>query len=263
MHIVKIHQSNTHILPADWQWDSHEPRLNWDGHILQLIVGGKVEVHQEGGDAAFGGEGLLISSQPKKFRTRYHAVDNRRLELIWAHLTLTDESEHLLPKTCHMADPDFAVKLFRRGIDARRGGLEQPQESVSWLNAFLAEVFKNGTDVSGRHKSTSTRFHELAAEISRQPGGEWYFGLMAEEMGISYQTFASKFREATGCTPKMYLTQCRLEQARFLLVSSKRTVSEIAYSLGYCTPFAFTKIFTRHCGMSPKAYRTSNVNIRR
>jgi AraC-like DNA-binding protein len=51
------------------------------------------------------------------------------------------------------------------------------------------------------------------------------------------------------------MTKVRMGKATELLAETTATVTEIAYSLGYASPFAFTRAFAGHHGMPPSAYR--------
>ena len=54
--------------------------------------------------------------------------------------------------------------------------------------------------------------------------------------------------------PKEYILKTKLETAKQLLAESPLAISEVAELVGYEDPFAFSKQFKRHFGISPKAY---------
>ncbi|MBA4054162.1 MAG: hypothetical protein C0490_05570 [Marivirga sp.] len=49
-----------------------------------------------------------------------------------------------------------------------------------------------------------------------------------------------------------------IDEAKSLLWSTDRSVSEIAYDLGFEHPSHFTKLFKTRTGKSPKAFRISS-----
>lgn len=55
---------------------------------------------------------------------------------------------------------------------------------------------------------------------------------MAERVGMSEYHFAREFKRSLGLTPRQYLTQCRLEEARRLLRTTDLQVSEVARRVG-------------------------------
>jgi AraC-like DNA-binding protein len=61
-----------------------------------------------------------------------------------------------------------------------------------------------------------------------------------------------------GRNPMEMLRILRIRRAQHQLVSTDRTVEEIAMRVGYSTPFALSKAFKRITGLSPSAYRKAH-----
>jgi transcriptional regulator GlxA family with amidase domain len=78
---------------------------------------------------------------------------------------------------------------------------------------------------------------------------------MAREAGLEERTFQRRFKAATGMTPVEYVQHLRVGKARELLEFTKRTVDQIAWSVGYEDAAAFRKLFHRLTGLSPNDYR--------
>ena len=80
---------------------------------------------------------------------------------------------------------------------------------------------------------------------------------LAQVVRLSRFHFCSAFRVATGSTPHEMLTQLRVDEARRLLTSSTRSISEIALSVGFQTPSAFASRFRKAVGLTPREFRRS------
>lgn len=78
---------------------------------------------------------------------------------------------------------------------------------------------------------------------------------MAGEAGMEERTFQRRFKAATGMTPVEYVQHIRVGKARELLEFTRRTVDQIAWSVGYEDVAAFRKLFHRITGLSPQDYR--------
>ncbi|TWB43579.1 AraC family transcriptional regulator with amidase-like domain [Rhizobium sp. ERR 922] len=78
---------------------------------------------------------------------------------------------------------------------------------------------------------------------------------MAREAGLEERTFQRRFKAATGIKPTEYVQCVRVEKARELLQFTKRTVDQIAWSVGYEDSTAFRRVFNRLVGVSPGDYR--------
>src|SRR5579862_4313320 len=77
----------------------------------------------------------------------------------------------------------------------------------------------------------------------------------AETAGMSLRNFVRRFKQATGDSPLIYLQKLRVAAAKRLLESDRRTMQEICEAVGYQDVVFFRKIFERHTGVSPSAYR--------
>lgn len=80
-------------------------------------------------------------------------------------------------------------------------------------------------------------------------------GEHARRLGMDEPTLRREMFRATGTTPKEYILRTRLNLAKRLLVTTDRTVSEIARTVGYSDPAYFTRLFTSRVKQSPRDFR--------
>lgn len=78
---------------------------------------------------------------------------------------------------------------------------------------------------------------------------------LAAIAGLSRYHFCTAFRLATGQTPHEWLTRERIERARAMLAVSNATITDVALTVGYSTPSAFTATFRRVTGQTPTEFR--------
>lgn len=71
------------------------------------------------------------------------------------------------------------------------------------------------------------------------------------EMGMSRVQLYRKIKSLTGMTPVELLRKARVARGRQLLESTDRSVSEIAYDVGFTAPSYFAKCFKDEFGVSP------------
>lgn len=90
--------------------------------------------------------------------------------------------------------------------------------------------------------------------LHEAPEQPWTLERLAEVAGLSRTTFATTFRTVVGMTPGDYLTRWRLSLARTLL-AGKRPVKAVAREVGYASPAALSRAFSRHFGEPPRAVR--------
>ncbi len=77
---------------------------------------------------------------------------------------------------------------------------------------------------------------------------------IAQVACISLYHFHRLFTFTFGITPARYIRVARLERAKILLHSGHRSVSEIAFLVGYSDIYSFSKIFKREVGLSPSDF---------
>ena len=80
---------------------------------------------------------------------------------------------------------------------------------------------------------------------------------LANAVSLSQYHFCRSFKQATGVSPHQYLTQCRLNRAKQLLLTTKLTITEIAFTVGLTNHSSFTRLFRQAVGVSPKVFRAS------
>jgi AraC family transcriptional regulator len=80
---------------------------------------------------------------------------------------------------------------------------------------------------------------------------------LAGAAALSPVYFARQFKLATGLAPYQYLLKARVSRARRLLASGELPIAAVALDCGFCHQQHLTRVFRRHCGLSPAAYRAS------
>lgn len=94
-----------------------------------------------------------------------------------------------------------------------------------------------------------------AMELMRESSAPVSLEELARAAGMSESSLLRRFREETGLSPVDFATRLRIDKARHLLVDSSRTVTEIAFELGFATTQHFATVFRRYAGLTPSAYR--------
>lgn len=72
---------------------------------------------------------------------------------------------------------------------------------------------------------------------------------------ISQFHFNRVFRQVTGIPPHQYLYALRLETAKRLLLTTRESVTDVCFSVGYNSLGTFTRRFTGLVGLSPNRFR--------
>ena len=75
---------------------------------------------------------------------------------------------------------------------------------------------------------------------------------IGDEIGLSRVQLYRKVKALTGYSPVEIVRKARLTRARHLLQTTERTVSEVAYAVGFSTPSYFSKCYKEEFGENPK-----------
>ena len=77
----------------------------------------------------------------------------------------------------------------------------------------------------------------------------------AAQAGLSEFHFLRTFANALGVTPHQFLMRSRLRHAAQLLADDSRSITDIAYDVGFCDLSNFVRTFHRAAGVSPRDFR--------
>ncbi|WP_066633593.1 response regulator transcription factor [Desulfolucanica intricata] len=84
---------------------------------------------------------------------------------------------------------------------------------------------------------------------------------VAAHVHLSNSYFSRFFKRKTGSSFVEYLGKLRLKEARKLLVSSDRSIDEIALAVGFKNNSYFTSVFKKYEGITPSEYRIKATNL--
>lgn len=80
---------------------------------------------------------------------------------------------------------------------------------------------------------------------------------ISDALGISKNYFCSLFKQETGDNFLNYVTQMKMQRAKYLLKEKNMRIYEVSNYLGYLDTTYFTKLFKKYVGMTPHEYKKS------
>lgn len=109
-----------------------------------------------------------------------------------------------------------------------------------------------GARLTSRDRNIVEDAREYLLENFRAPPS---ISLLARRVGMSPTKLKSAFKHVCGSTIHTFVQDVRMRKASALLLAGDRTVSEIAYAVGYDHPANFTSAFRKHYGFLPSALK--------
>jgi transcriptional regulator GlxA family with amidase domain len=84
---------------------------------------------------------------------------------------------------------------------------------------------------------------------------------LAMRVAVGKRNFERRFKKATNNTPVEYMQRVKIEAAKKCLETSRKSVNEIMYDVGYTDTKAFRSVFKKITGLSPVDYRNKYSKI--
>lgn len=78
---------------------------------------------------------------------------------------------------------------------------------------------------------------------------------LTSRFAVGRRNFDRRFIKATGNTPLVYAQRAKIELAKKELETSRKTINEVMYEVGYSDVKAFRNVFRKITGLSPLEYR--------
>ncbi len=78
---------------------------------------------------------------------------------------------------------------------------------------------------------------------------------LSSRFSVGRRNFDRRFIKATGNTPVEYSQRVKIESAKKAFETSRKTINEVMYEVGYSDVKAFREVFRKITGMSPLEYR--------
>lgn len=152
---------------------------------------------------------------------------------------------------------------FKRSCSNRR---VQVLNQTSNLMLLLLNEIPHSDEAEVQGVSLVKRFDSLEKldEIYEFIESNYYREISLEEIsqvvGYSKHYFARFFKEHTGTTFVTFLNQYRLDQAKWLLITTNSPMSHVAYKSGFQSTKRFHHVFKEYTGTSPLQYRKEMLN---
>ena len=155
----------------------------------------------------------------------------------------------------HMRGDDAVLAAFRQMLDSLRAdaagcGLIAAAKTMEILARMQA-----GTPPM----RSLPRLQEIVREARRlleaDPGGMPQIDELIQRFGISRAHFFRAFKQQTGDTPYQYHLQLAMRRAGEMLRNSPLSIKQIAFAIGFNSPYHFSKLFKKKIGASPTEYR--------
>ncbi len=130
------------------------------------------------------------------------------------------------------------------------------------LYMFVSELIKNAVSYRGHPPNVDLQdvyIHQALDFIKMNYSRKINITMIAQNLGLNRSYLAVLFKKKLKISPQDYLIRFRVERACELLRNPILSIGDVARSVGYDDPLAFSKIFKKTKGRSPSEYRKNYV----
>jgi YesN/AraC family two-component response regulator len=140
------------------------------------------------------------------------------------------------------------------------GKVEFDDETEVDLEAVQSKLMDEGFElIDDQTSQTVNKIKTVIIKLVHQKGSEQtdqnLSDFLEKEIGRSYSSLSSLFSKVEGRTIEKFLIQQRIERVKELLVYGEKTISEIAWELGYSSAQYLSNQFKSETGLSPSQFR--------
>ncbi|MCQ5201532.1 response regulator [Mordavella massiliensis] len=138
---------------------------------------------------------------------------------------------------------------WNEAVDNARTERAIMEETEKFIRSILESIFQKRKEIDIKP------IRVIKEYIEAHYMQEINLNQLAEMVDMNASYLSSVFKKETGMTYSDYLTRCRMECARDLLVHSNKSILEIAKDSGYQNTRYFSKQFQKQIGLKPSEYR--------
>ncbi|HXS38225.1 MAG TPA: helix-turn-helix domain-containing protein [Flavipsychrobacter sp.] len=253
IHISAIPNTNLIIIPSL----AHDHQKVVKGN--KLLIDWIREQYKSGAEIASmcSGAFMLASSG---------LLDGKNCSTHWAH---ADTFRSLFPKVNLQADQ---LITDENGIYTNGGAYSflnlliylvekhyDRQTAIYCSKIFQIEMDRNSqspfTIFTGQKLHSDEMVKKAQAYIESKLDEKISMEHLSSRFAVGRRNFDRRFIKATGNTPVEYSQRVKIESAKKALETSRKTVNEVMYQVGYSDVKAFREVFRKITGVSPLEYR--------
>ncbi|MBQ4109670.1 MAG: helix-turn-helix transcriptional regulator [Clostridia bacterium] len=232
-------------------------------YTFEYIIDGSGIVEENGQISAVSKGDMYILH--KGSQQKYYSDENDPWEKIWFNVDGTIIQPLLksynLSQTIVIKDIDI-YPLFKEFFDITS---QKSTKSYSKIFDETAAVFLKIIQKASNYIQKASIVNPEAAKLKKYIDAHYNEKITIEDLSkIIFRSPAQVnriFKSEYGITPYNYMLDRKIETAKYLLETTGRSISTIAFQLNFTDEHYFSTYFKKRVGTSPKDYRKNNPNL--
>lgn len=207
---------------------------------------------------------MLLIPAGEVHKTTYTSTHYERILLSFNELIfdkyLAQELQY--PLFCKLKENDPLLDLFNKM--SKISDFKSIKNKIlitSYLNVLLIYMMEHHKDIAKINIKPPSVIDHVLSYISENFYDDIALKDLSTQFGYSADHFSKLFKESTGSTFKEYLMLTRFTAAEKLLLTTNKSVTDIALSCGFNDSNYFSHMFSKRYGVSPLKYKKTKNNF--
>lgn len=234
-----------------------------NNYVLHFITNGKGKITINGETTELRAGDIFVL--PKDVSIFYQADENDPWTYLWVGFSgsrakdLLNQSRLLENYYLHSSLHSAILECMHKINHVQMHSTPAITELVliGFLNQLLAALIEEFPSEALLKPETQTKYYVQQAIkiIHSHYAYPIKVSEIADNLALSRSYLYKIFKQETGYAIKDYILQIKMKRSCQLLENPSRNITEIAYSVGYQDPLAFSAAFKNYFHMSPSDYR--------
>lgn len=152
--------------------------------------------------------------------------------------------------------PEIVYTLLERAEDIKRNDFERRGNVlVGYISAIIGELIDSVTLID--RSADNDLVQQLVMYLLDNYTEEITLDDVARDLSYNKYYISHIIADTFKCNFRALVNSYRISMAQNILLSTTKTISEIAYECGFKNQSSFNRIFLKHCGITPRDFRHS------
>ena len=206
-----------------------------------------------------------VSEKQSHFWCHFHLPDDYFITEANDITDLNNNNLCIIPEFSQISDSEKYFVLFSQMIDEAQQTISQSRfDSTindSYIKILLCSLAKSAEDFSKCNNNNYVLATKIEEWLRLHASEGVCAGDAAEALQYNPNYLTQVLSKKTGMTLCQYLNFIRLNEAKNLLLNSNKTISEIAYSVGFSDEKYFMRLFKKKENITPTEYRNTYFRL--
>jgi AraC-like DNA-binding protein len=232
---------------------------------LHFVIGGKGYLELQDTVYTLKSGDIFLHTPYQKMR--YYMSDDESWDVYWMQFNGSKLTDFLLERGFHessiwfMKDNELLEQSFLALIEeVEEHNISRPAKLSALTYAVLIEFISNAIPFANRKgKGNIDRIIQLLPKMQSESHQPFEMEKWAAEADLTPNYFCSLFKKVTKMTPLAYITKCRVQNSKHMLLNDPATpIYQVALSCGYPNASYFNKVFLDMEGITPSEFRKNH-----